>query len=81
MKWDPHEARRLLVAGMYSGFFIVDCESLDRPEVVAEYKEHESIAYGCDWTYMDEEEDNATMVGTCSFYDHLLKLSIVRFKE
>lgn len=72
LKWDPREARRLLAAGMYNGFFAVDCSSEETPRIVAEYKEHKSIAYGCDWSFATGEE---MLVGTCSFYDHALKLS------
>jgi diphthamide biosynthesis protein 7 len=38
-------------------------------EHAQEYKKHESIAYGCDWSYL-----NDNMIGSCSFYDHLFTL-------
>ncbi|XP_058796537.1 diphthine methyltransferase isoform X2 [Phymastichus coffea] len=77
LKWDPYEARYLLAACMYNGFFIVDSQI---PNIVAEYKEHKSIAYGCDWSFGKEQRENS-LVATCSFYDHLLKLSSVQMKE
>ena len=53
-----------LVAGMHSGFHVVD---LERLEVVKTFKEHESLAYGADWL-----EDG--LVATCSFYDSLVSV-------
>jgi diphthamide biosynthesis protein 7 len=90
LKWDPYESKYLLIACMYNGFSIVDCDNLENPKIIAEYKEHESIAYGCDWSYLNKHcdlrkkminEENVTLVGTCSFYDHILKLSSVTFKN
>lgn len=76
---------------MYGGFRIVDCEYTETPLVICEYNEHESIAYGCDWSFLNSEEivagilkkklQNVSLVSTCSFYDHVLKLSAVYFKD
>ena len=64
---------KLLVAAMHDGFKILEGE-----KVVAEYRGHESLAYGADWvpgvegvTVGGREADT---VATCSFYDHLLKV-------
>ncbi|XP_011503192.1 PREDICTED: diphthine methyltransferase [Ceratosolen solmsi marchali] len=90
LKWDPYESKHLLAACMYNGFFIVNCNDLKIPKIIAEYKEHKSIAYGCDWSYLKKHCDpkkkslineNVMLVGTCSFYDHVLKLSSVTFKN
>lgn len=90
LKWDPYEAKNLLAACMYNGFYIVNCSNLETPEILAEYKEHESIAYGCDWSLVNGkfgvrrdwlENENEVLVGTCSFYDHILKLSSVNFAD
>ncbi|KAJ8664329.1 hypothetical protein QAD02_005991 [Eretmocerus hayati] len=85
LKWDPYKAEHLLAACMYNGFCIVDCANLEEPKTVSEYKEHESIAYGCDWSYQRakndaSEEECPVLVGTCSFYDHVLKLSSLNIK-
>lgn len=89
LKWDPYGAQYLLAACMYNGFFVVDCSNLEIPEVVATYTEHESIAYGCDWLHATKKssvhellsEKSETLVGTCSFYDHVLKLSSVKIED
>lgn len=82
LKWDPFARRYLLAACMYGGFKLVDTWETEAPSIIAEYTEHESIAYGCDWSFSTEElnprEDLSSMellIGTCSFYDHVLKLS------
>ncbi|CAD1478223.1 unnamed protein product, partial [Heterotrigona itama] len=90
LKWDPFERKHLLAACMYGGFRIVDCENTGIPSVVDEYNEHESIAYGCDWCFLNSKEiseqileketQNAFLITTCSFYDHVLKLSALHLK-
>ena len=64
---------RLLVAAMHDGFKILEGE-----EVVAEYRGHDSLAYGADWVPGMEGVKvggrEADTVATCSFYDHLLKV-------
>ncbi|XP_031778013.1 diphthine methyltransferase [Nasonia vitripennis] len=80
LKWDPREARLLLAAGMYNGFFVVDCDIEQSPKLVAEYKEHKSIAYGCDWSFA-KRDDKELLLATCSFYDHALKLSSVELSD
>lgn len=73
---------------MYGGFQIIDSQNLDAPKIVGNFKEHESIAYGSDWSYLtsesvfrkklcQSEDDSNLLVGTCSFYDHLLKVLAV----
>lgn len=91
LKWDPFERKHLLAACMYGGFRIVDCEKTEIPSVVGEYNEHESIAYGCDWCFLNSKEiseqifeketQNAFLITTCSFYDHVLKLSALYLKN
>lgn len=90
LKWDPFNGKYLLAACMYGGFRIVNCEDFDYPEILSEYTEHESISYGCDWSFLNCEEivqrevfyeidRQVALVGTCSFYDHLMNLSIIEF--
>ncbi|GJP29056.1 hypothetical protein CLOM_g56 [Closterium sp. NIES-68] len=50
-----------------------------RGEVVEQYEQHKSMVYGIDWgrcnelqCSANEEDDEAWIVGTCSFYDKLL---------
>lgn len=89
LKWDPFAHRYLLAACMYGGFQVIDCENSETPSVIGEYNEHESIAYGCDWCYLNREQTadevivtearDLLLVATCSFYDHALKLASLRF--
>jgi diphthamide biosynthesis protein 7 len=68
LKWHP-EAELLLAAAMYNGFHVYSLQSEDnfKLESQLEYQVHKSIAYGADWSHK-----NMGMIGTCSFYDHLL---------
>ncbi|XP_063981536.1 diphthine methyltransferase [Diachasmimorpha longicaudata] len=88
LKWDPFHHKYLFAACMYSNFKIIDCQHQHNPEIVGELNEHESIAYGCDWSSLaDDEVANKIVLGncesrtaiaaTCSFYDHTLRLSVI----
>lgn len=40
-----------------------------------EYKEHQSLAYGIDWSWQkDNFNKNKDYIGTCSFYDNLFSI-------
>lgn len=56
IKWSPHTYQTILAACMHGGFNAVDCEGAlkasKEPEVLATYTEHESIAYGADWSHL-----------------------------
>jgi len=45
-------------------------------ELIKRFDEHESLAYGVDWSRIAEEEgeEGGTVIGSCSFYDHEAKL-------
>ncbi|EFN83159.1 diphthine methyltransferase isoform X2 [Harpegnathos saltator] len=88
LKWHPFSRRYLLAACMYGGFKIVDCGNEESPTIVSEYNEHESISYGCDWSYLEKQNVSVlnirdpdskigALIGTCSFYDHALKVSVI----
>ncbi|KAK2587407.1 hypothetical protein KPH14_003121 [Odynerus spinipes] len=92
LKWDPFARRFLLAACMYGGFKVIDCRDTDAPSIIDEYKDHESLSYGCDWSFISREciskrgifetnEQNVALVSTCTFYDHNLKLSVVHLTE
>jgi len=79
VKWHPSPARRndLLVACMHDGFKIVRY-MFDRPEspcgeILKRFDAHKSLAYGADWSFSADQEDK-TLIGSCSFYDHKLHL-------
>nr|XP_034191546.1 diphthine methyltransferase isoform X1 [Osmia lignaria] len=56
LKWDPFVQKYLLAACMYGGFRIVDCEKSESPSIIGEYNEHKSIAYGCDWCFLNSKK-------------------------
>lgn len=63
LKW---HGELVLAACMHRGFVIVKIDG-EEVEVVEEYVQHESLAYGADW-YRGE----GSWVATCSFYDKAL---------
>lgn len=86
IKWDPQDAGSMLVAGMYSGIFLIGVNADSSLQTLSDFKEHESIAYGADFCYFSLEEmhkylgqTNATrLITTCSFYDKKLCLSFLK---
>ena len=63
---------KLLVGAMHDGFKVIEGQ-----DIVGEYSEHESLAYGADWVNGVEVEVDGIVhdvIVTCSFYDHLLKV-------
>ncbi|XP_011876488.1 PREDICTED: diphthine methyltransferase [Vollenhovia emeryi] len=83
LKWDPFSHRYLLAACMHDGFKIVNHDIIT--SVVADYKDHEKLAYGCDWSFLTQTDvssldiDGDTLMTTCSYEDHTLKISVVDF--
>merc|ERR1712150_173229 len=61
IKRDPNNTHMIL-AGMHSGFHVVELEKF---EIIRKYTEHKSLAYGVDWL-------GDTVAATCSFYDNLV---------
>lgn len=84
LKWDPSSHNYLLAACMFGGAHIIDMRNLENPEIFDSYYEHKNIVYGSDWCYLNEDEvkryevDGNRIIGTCSFYDHLLCVSKVK---
>ncbi|KAJ1801172.1 hypothetical protein LPJ75_006455 [Coemansia sp. RSA 2598] len=91
LKWHPTKPTQLLVGAMYNGFHVLDVsvDALSATELSplpegaavsvdlrASFMEHESIAYGADWsqTPPDASSNEGWLVGTCSFYDHSVHL-------
>jgi len=85
LKWDFVTHNFLLAACMYDGFKIIDCSYELEPCVISNYREHDSLAYGCDWSFLTKKDlfglniQADALVGTCSFKDCALKLSSVQF--
>lgn len=84
VKWHPDETRKedLLVACMHDGFKVVRFgPTIDggrafsgEPEVVKRRDDHESMAYGADWSHAPPLASGETLIGGCSFYDHKMSL-------
>ncbi|XP_012271683.1 diphthine methyltransferase [Orussus abietinus] len=82
IKWDPFDRERLLTACMYGGFKVVDCKRPEVPIVHKECLEHGSIAYGCDWSFIEpEKSSHEALIVTCSFYNHLLRSSLLSMTD
>jgi len=69
IKLNPNDEDVVLVAAMHDGFKVVQ-----KGDIVHEYREHESLAYGADWVTDFESETAHSIVATCSFYDCLFKV-------
>lgn len=81
VKWHPSPSRSndLLVACMHDGFKVVSFSQEEekggwKSEVRGRFDGHESLAYGVDWSYGTKESGGDTLVGSASFYDHLVHL-------
>ncbi|KIK92315.1 hypothetical protein PAXRUDRAFT_147591 [Paxillus rubicundulus Ve08.2h10] len=88
VKWHPLAERKhdLLVACMHDGFKIIrfgsgaasDEQSLFADgasyEIAKRFDEHESLAYGVDWSFKQHTSGNETLIASCSFYDCALNL-------
>lgn len=90
VKWHPSATRSadLLVACMHDGFKVVRF-NLDgllpdheksaggargwEWEIATRFDAHTSLAYGVDWSHA-EEAGAETMVASCSFYDHTMRV-------
>jgi diphthamide biosynthesis protein 7 len=74
IKWHPHSAHHVAVAGMHNGFHVFEFgPGLDGFSVAPtrhdHYTEHASLAYGVDW-----HAQKPSLLATCAFYDHSLHL-------
>ena len=63
---------------MHNGFKVLEVDSIkSQGTILAEYNEHESLAYGADWVdcFSESESGESDFGGwhtaaSCSFYDH-----------
>lgn len=74
IKFHPARADLLLVACMYDGFKVVKVNDNSSIDVHAQYKGHESIAYGAAWAHDENQSSNDVFGLTASFYDKSLQL-------
>lgn len=84
LKWDPFTHQYLLAACMHDGFKIINHDIFS--SIVLNYKEHEGLSYGCDWSFLKQPDisrlnihDGDTLISTCSYEDCLLKISVIDF--
>jgi len=73
LKWHPINNDKLLAACMHDGLKVLDFNGIEFSTRLR-FDEHESLAYGADWVI---GKDKSTLVASCSFYDHLMKLWII----
>ena len=75
IKWHPNPRRKehVLLACMHDGFKTVQLDPalVNEPKILMRFEEHESLAYGVDWSWDDSGEAD-TVVASGSFYDHSL---------
>ncbi|KAG5647997.1 hypothetical protein DXG03_007031 [Asterophora parasitica] len=77
VKWHPFESRKddLLVACMHDGVKIVHLNVVNGTGAVTKrFDAHESMAYGADWAFTPSSSHGETVIGSCSFYDHVFHL-------
>ncbi|KAJ3130442.1 Diphthine methyltransferase [Nowakowskiella sp. JEL0407] len=76
LKWHPEMSNILLSASMHAGFHVLDVQNDKDIELVVDYTQHESLAYGADWCYDKKVlgSGKRPLIGTSSFYDHSFHL-------
>lgn len=82
IKWNESKTNLAAAACMHNHFCVVDTHlmSPEPMQVLEEYKEHKSLAYGIDWCRhfecVDEQESKCHRftLASCSFYDNSLHL-------
>ena len=85
VKWHPSPERKhdLLVACMHDGCKVIQFDIAGESEpslkitsdtLLKRFEKHESMAYGADWSFAPTSSAKDTLIGSCSFYDHLLQL-------
>jgi len=88
VKWHPSVERKhdLLVACMHDGFKVVRFHPSSsapenniltdgtRHEITQRFDQHQSLAYGVDWSFKRDDDEDSTLIASCSFYDCALHL-------
>ncbi|KXJ68556.1 hypothetical protein RP20_CCG002757 [Aedes albopictus] len=80
LKPNPSQPEQILCACMYHNFSVVSLNSDQSFTLDAEYNEHDSICYGCDWKY-GLTEGLAKYFASCSFYDHKMCLAVLKTEK
>ncbi|KAF9585844.1 Diphthine methyltransferase [Lunasporangiospora selenospora] len=75
LKWHPTRKDILLAGCMHNGFHVLSYDGAWSGQIVSSFMDHESLAYGVDWSYeQPEAASELPLVVSCSFYDHLIHL-------
>ncbi|TFK30451.1 WD-40 repeat-containing protein [Coprinopsis marcescibilis] len=77
VKWHPSIERQhdMVIACMHDGFKVGQYSNDSQPQIISEFREHESLAYGVDWSFSTNPWANgSTTIASCSFYDHSLRV-------
>ncbi|KAG0147226.1 hypothetical protein CROQUDRAFT_715149 [Cronartium quercuum f. sp. fusiforme G11] len=81
LKWHPTQPNYLLIASMHDGFKVVEIPENVKNQtirILTRFDQHTSLAYGVDWgkeeVRVGKSINNSTLVGSCSFYDHIIHL-------
>ena len=87
IKWNNKRPHLLATACMHNGFQLVNShlDSSKDPEVVCQYSQHGSLAYGIDWCPLNStvtriDSENQAILATCSFYDHSMHIWSTRIE-
>ncbi|XP_062564072.1 diphthine methyltransferase-like isoform X2 [Armigeres subalbatus] len=80
LKQNPSQPDQILCACMYHNFSVVSLNSDQSFTIDAEYDEHGSICYGCDWKY-GLAEGYVKYFASCSFYDHKMCLAVLKTEK
>ncbi|XP_058821215.1 diphthine methyltransferase-like isoform X1 [Topomyia yanbarensis] len=80
MKSNYYYPDQILCACMYHNFSIINIKKDYSIVLDSEYNEHNSICYGCDWSY-DPNECESKLFASCSFYDHKLCLAVLNTQK
>ena len=76
IKWHPKDVNRMLVGAMHGGCRLVEVSGIQSSStddfdvnacVTEEFTAHDSMAYGADWIYCENQSFEAA--ASCSFYD------------
>jgi len=78
LKWNSKQPQLLLAACMHAGFTVLKYDHsracFDEDSAFPFTGGHKSLGYGADWREEEPGEEEASrIVGTASFYDHLLE--------
>ncbi|KAF9419374.1 Diphthine methyltransferase [Podila epigama] len=57
LKWHPNRKDVILAGCMHNGFHVITYDDEWSSTIVSSFMEHESLAYGCDWSYEKPEKE------------------------